>query len=71
MSEILGIYSIWLREVKRYIRERSRLVSSITTPLLWLVIFGVGIGSGIGRFGTTFSYYGYSYQSFIFPGIIV
>jgi ABC-2 type transport system permease protein len=70
MSEILGIYSIWLREVKRYVRERSRLVSSFTTPLLWLVIFGVGIGSGIGRFGTTFSFYGYSYQTFIFPGII-
>jgi ABC-2 type transport system permease protein len=70
MSEILGIYSIWLREVKRYIRDRSRLVSSFTTPLLWLLIFGVGLGSGIGRFGTTFSSYGCSYQTFIFPGII-
>jgi ABC-2 type transport system permease protein len=70
MSEILGIYSIWLREVKRYIRERSRLVSSLITPLLWLVIFGVGLGSGLGRFGTTSSFYGLSYQAFIFPGII-
>lgn len=70
MSELLAIYSIWLREVKRYIRERSRLVSSLISPLLWLLIFGVGVGSGLGRFGTTSSFYGYRYQTFIFPGII-
>jgi ABC-2 type transport system permease protein len=70
MSETLGIYTIWLREVKRYTRERSRLITSFTTPLLWLLIFGVGIGSGMGRFGGNYSISGYSYRTFIFPGII-
>ena len=64
MSELLGIYTLWLREVKRYFRERSRVVASFFQPLLWLVIFGSGIrfsGGGVE---------GVSYQEFIFPGII-
>ena len=40
MSEILGIYTLWLREVKRYTREKTRLVSSFIQPLLWIIIFG-------------------------------
>ncbi|WP_174590751.1 ABC transporter permease [Methanocella conradii] len=63
MSELRGIYALWLREVKRYSRERTRLVSSLTQPLLWLVIFGTGLGSAIGIPGL-------NYQQFIFPGII-
>lgn len=66
MSEALAIYTIWLRELKRYTRERSRLVTSFTTPLLWLVIFGIGIG----RMGISWGGSGYSYQAYIFPGII-
>lgn len=64
MSELRGIYTLWLREVKRYSREKSRLVSSIVQPLIWLVIFGTGLGSAIGLAG------GLNYQQFIFPGII-
>jgi len=64
MSEIRGIYTLWLREVKRYIRERTRLISSFFQPLLWLVIFGSGLRfSSIGPSGI-------DYQKFIFPGIV-
>lgn len=65
MSEIEGIYVIWLREVKRYVRYKSRIITAIFTPLLWLLVFGVGLGTAI-RFGGT----GGGYQSFIYPGII-
>ena len=61
MSEIRAIYTLWMREVKRYTREKTRLVSSFIQPLLWLVIFGSGI-----RFASI----GIDYQKFIFPGII-
>ena len=61
MSELRGIYTLWLREVKRYAREKTRLISSFIQPLLWLVIFGSGI-----RFASI----GIDYQKFIFPGII-
>jgi ABC-2 type transport system permease protein len=64
MSELLGIYTLWLREVKRYTRERTRLISAFFQPLLWLVIFG----SGMQLFSTGNAQL--SYQEFIFPGII-
>jgi len=65
MAELEGIYTIWLRETKRYIRYKSRIVTSVVTPLLWLIIFGTGLGAAL-RFGGI----GLDYQQFIFPGII-
>jgi len=65
MAELEGIYTIWLRETKRYIRYKSRILTSVVTPLLWLIIFGTGLGSAI-RFGGVSG----GYQQFIFPGII-
>lgn len=64
MTEIRGIYTLWLREIKRYLRDRVRIISSFVQPLLWLLIFGSGI-----RFsGTTIG--NLTYQQYIFPGII-
>lgn len=65
MPELEGIYTIWLREMKRFVRYRSRILTSVVTPLLWLVIFGYGLGSSI-RFGDMTG----GYQAFIYPGII-
>jgi ABC-2 type transport system permease protein len=63
MSEMRGIYTLWLREVKRYGREKTRLISSFIQPLLWLVIFGSGMRvASVGL--------GIDYQKFIFPGIV-
>ena len=39
------IYALWLREVKVFFREKSRLVASTFTPLLWLFVIGSGFGS--------------------------
>jgi ABC-2 type transport system permease protein len=64
MSELRGIYSLWQREIKRYLRERTRLISSFFQPLLWLIIFGAGLGL------TVQNRTGINYQDFIFPGII-
>jgi ABC-2 type transport system permease protein len=57
------VYAIWLREFKVFLRERSRLVASTFTPLLWLFVIGSGIGS-------TTAYTELDYQTFIFPGIV-
>ncbi|MBT0159544.1 ABC transporter permease [Candidatus Bathyarchaeota archaeon A05DMB-2] len=67
MSELRGFYTLWLREVKRYLRDRVRIVSSFFQPLLWLVIFGVGIGASL-RGAVPIP--GLTYQQLIFPGII-
>lgn len=65
MSEIEGIYAIWLREAKIYMREKERVISSIVSPLLWIFAFGAGVGS------TMDIVQGYRYQVFIYPGIVV
>jgi ABC-2 type transport system permease protein len=63
MTELRGFYTLWYREVKRYLRDRIRIVSSFFQPLLWLVIFGTGVRFA-GQIG------GLNYQEYIFPGII-
>jgi ABC-2 type transport system permease protein len=59
------IYALWLREFKVFFRERSRLVASTFTPLLWLFVIGTGFGSS-----TSITSHAIDYQKFIFPGII-
>src|SRR5919199_3956626 len=61
-----ALYAIWLREFKVFLRERSRLVASIFTPILWLFVIGAGIGSN----GISSTNANVDYQRFIFPGIV-
>jgi ABC-2 type transport system permease protein len=65
MSEIEGIYAVWLREAKIYVREKERLISAVISPLLWIFGFGAGLGSSVQSIS------GYPYQTFIYPGIMV
>jgi ABC-2 type transport system permease protein len=62
-KEIMGISAVWWREFKIFQREKSRIVSSIVQPLMWLFLFGTGIGSSI-------SISDVSYQDYIYPGIL-
>jgi ABC-2 type transport system permease protein len=62
MSELEGVYRIWLRELIRYWRDKGRIVSSLVQPLLFLVIFGGGFS--FVKIGNI------NYQSFLFPGIV-
>jgi ABC-type polysaccharide/polyol phosphate export systems, permease component len=66
-TELKGLYAIWYRELLVFMREPSRLVGSIIQPLLWLVIFGTGLGSIIEPGAVS----GANYQQFLFPGILV
>jgi len=59
-----AIYTLWLREVKRFIRNRSRLIGSMALPVLFLVVLGSGFG-GFFRYRNDVSYI-----EFIGPGII-
>lgn len=60
-----AIYIIWLRELKKFIRDRSRLISSIAQPLIWLLLIGTGFGATFGKVGDL------QYIQFMFPGILV
>ena len=39
------IYTIWLRNMKRYIRSKSRIIGSISMPLFFLLFLGFGLNS--------------------------
>lgn len=66
MSENRGFYSLWLRELKRYIRDRTRLVTSFVQPVLWLIIFSAAFAS---RFVGTLPD-NLNFRQFLLPGII-
>lgn len=63
MRELKGLYALWLRELIVFTRERSRVISSLFTPILWLVVFGSGMGA-------SFNVGAVNYQTFLFPGIL-
>ncbi|MGI0019769.1 MAG: ABC transporter permease [Nitrososphaera sp.] len=66
-QHLAKVYAIWLREFKVFLREKSRLIASTFTPILWLFVIGSGIGSATSISGAP----GIEYQQFIFPGIVI
>ena len=42
---MLPAYTLWLREIVRFYRQRSRVVGVIASPLLFWVVIGSGFGS--------------------------
>ncbi len=59
-----GVYTIWLRNIKRFLRSKSRIIGSLGPPLLILFVIGFGLNSVINISGGT------SYVGFLIPGII-
>src|SRR5271168_501657 len=58
------IYIMWLRELKRYSRSKSRMIGSLGQPLLFLLALGYGLGSVFQAAGQG------NYIEFLAPGII-
>ena len=61
---LMGIYTLWLRDVIRFLRDKPRIVSSAAQPLLWLFVLGLGLSTAFVRGGSS------QYLRFIYPGII-
>ncbi len=58
------IYILWLRQLKRYFRSRSRIIGALGQPILFLIALGYGFGSIFQKAG------GGNYVEFLAPGII-
>lgn len=58
------IYILWLRQLKKYIRSKARIIGSLGQPLLFLLVFGFGFGSIFEKAG------GGNYIQFLVPGIV-
>ena len=59
-----AIYILWLRQLKRYLRSRARIIGSLGQPLLFLLALGFGFGPTFAKAG------GGNYIQFLAPGII-
>ena len=59
-----AISIMWLREVKRFARSKSRIVGALGQPVLFLVALGYGLGPVFAKAGQG------DYIEFIAPGII-
>ncbi len=60
------VYTIWLRNMKRYLRSKSRIIGSLGMPLFFLLVLGFGLNSVVQIPGGT----GQGYIGFIIPGIV-
>ncbi|MFA9558979.1 ABC transporter permease [Evansella sp. AB-rgal1] len=66
-----GIIAIWQRDIIKFFRDRARLFGSFSMPILFLIIFGGGMGGSMeallaGPGGDP----NFNYIEFIFPGIV-
>lgn len=60
-----GVWVVGYREVLRLLGQRSRLVASILTPLLFFGLFGAGFNQLVGQI-----FPGVDLMTFMFPGIV-
>lgn len=58
------VYAVLEREVLRMFRQRTRLLSAMVRPLIWLFVIGAGFGAVVGEAR------GVHYQQFLVPGVL-
>ncbi len=64
MIELRAVYVITARELKKLLRERTRLLSTIARPVIWLAFVGVGLSRLVPTGGDI------TYLQFFFPGVV-
>jgi ABC-2 type transport system permease protein len=67
-----GLYAIWLREVKRAVRDRGQLIGGVVRPLLYVLIMGIGLNPYFRGeiYGEVRFVVPYTYVQFLFPAVI-
>ena len=62
--ELRTVGMVWERELIRFERNRTRIVTSLSQPLLFLFVLGYGMSTLVG------STEGFDFKKFLFPGIV-
>jgi ABC-2 type transport system permease protein len=63
---LIGTYVIWLRDLKRFWRDKPRRLGLFVQPLIYLFLLGTGLQSAFRVFGSSTT----NYIAFIYPGIL-
>ena len=61
-----GAYTIWYRDVIRFSRDRPRIIAALAQPMLYLFVFGTGLGSAMS--GSPAG--AVDFRQFMFPGTL-
>jgi len=64
---VLQIYTLWRREVVRFLRQRSRVTGAFLQPLVFWALLGVGFNASFRPAGAPA---GVSYAEYFYPGVI-
>jgi len=67
-SFILSTSVFWRREVVRFLRQRSRIIGALGTPLIFWLLLGFGVGDSFSPAGQIQTM---RYQEYFFPGTVV
>jgi len=62
--QVRGAAVVWQREMIRFGRDRSRIISSLVQPVLFLFVLGTGLASLIPSNGDV------DFRTFLFPGVL-
>ncbi|HUZ09112.1 MAG TPA: ABC transporter permease [Acidimicrobiales bacterium] len=63
-EEIRVVGMVWERELIRYVRTRTRIVSGLIQPILFLFVLGYGMSGLVGTTG------GFNFRQFVYPGVV-
>jgi ABC-2 type transport system permease protein len=65
---LLQIATLWMREITRFVRQRSRLVGALLQPVVFWVLLGAGLKASFRPSGMPADV---NYVEYFYPGVIV
>jgi ABC-2 type transport system permease protein len=63
-SDLRAVRIVWLRDVIRFWRDKPRIIASALQPMLYLFVFGTGMGASIKLGGDL------DLRVFLYPGVV-
>ncbi|GIU91631.1 MAG: transport permease protein [Acidimicrobiia bacterium] len=62
--DLAAVYIVWQRELIRFLRTKTRIVTGLVQPILFLFVLGVGLTPLVGTAGNL------DFTKFVFPGVV-
>ena len=68
MELMLATYTLWRRDITRFLRQRSRIVGALGTPIVFWILLGSGLGRSfsVGALGVPAG----GYLEYFYPGTL-